>query len=190
MIWVNFDQVMQHLIPKFQKRSQFFQYFAFFSIRKVASHMIFPFLELLKNYPQQRKSHMTKVTWPKSHDSIEISIDIDIEHYWLVLTTAIHGVGTRYWQSRPQTPLSCRSYRRLMGLLLCNMITSQPRPVEVGSWSYYKAYRRWLVLRPYSILVAPTSPSLSSLTWLMLYILFRFYWLSKQVRGLVAAEAT
>ena len=60
MICINFDQIMQHLIQKFQKRSQFFQYLAFFSIRKAASHMIFPFLELLKIYPQQRKGHMTK----------------------------------------------------------------------------------------------------------------------------------
>ena len=64
MICIDFDQVMQHLIRKFQKRSQFFHYFAFFLIRKAASHMIFPFLELLKIYPQQRKkSHDQKITW-------------------------------------------------------------------------------------------------------------------------------
>ena len=52
------------ILIKLCSRSQFFQYFAFFSIRKAASHMIFLFLELLKFYSQQRKSHMTKkITW-------------------------------------------------------------------------------------------------------------------------------
>ena len=79
MICINFDQVMQHLIPKFQKRSQFFQYFAFFSIRKAASHMIFPFLELLKIYPQQRKKSHDQ----KSHDSYDLFFSFHNHHQML-----------------------------------------------------------------------------------------------------------
>jgi hypothetical protein len=43
MIYINFDQVIPHLISKV---AIFFWYFAFFSMGKAASHMIFPFLEL------------------------------------------------------------------------------------------------------------------------------------------------
>jgi hypothetical protein len=48
MVCISFDQVIQHLITKFSKEKPIFWYFAFFSIGKAASHMIFPFLELLK----------------------------------------------------------------------------------------------------------------------------------------------
>jgi hypothetical protein len=47
MICDSFDQVIQHLITKFSKEKPIFLYFVFLSIGKAASHMIFPFLELL-----------------------------------------------------------------------------------------------------------------------------------------------
>ena len=48
VIYISFDQVIQHLIPKFSKKSLFFLGIEFFSIRKAASHMIFLFPKHLK----------------------------------------------------------------------------------------------------------------------------------------------
>jgi len=64
MICISFDQVILYLITKVLKEKPIFYYFAFFSIRKVASHKNFPFLELLKYCLQLfKKGHMTR-----SHD--------------------------------------------------------------------------------------------------------------------------
>ena len=65
MICISFDQVIQHLISKFSKEKPIFLYFAFFSIRKAASHMIFPFLELLKFRLQ-----LSKWSHDHAHDQI------------------------------------------------------------------------------------------------------------------------
>jgi hypothetical protein len=67
MIWIKFDQVMLLLIYKSQKRSQFFRYFAFFSIRKAANHMIFPFRELLKYCPQLLEMSHDQAPHDQSH---------------------------------------------------------------------------------------------------------------------------
>ena len=48
MTYIRFDKVIQHLISKFSKEKPNFLYFAFFSMRKAVSHMIFPYLELLE----------------------------------------------------------------------------------------------------------------------------------------------
>ena len=55
MIYISFDQVIQHLISKLSKEKPFFLYFVFFSIGKAAGHMIFLFLELLKFRVQNLK---------------------------------------------------------------------------------------------------------------------------------------
>ena len=68
MICNSFDQVIHDLILKISKEKPIFSFFSFFSLRKTPSHMIFPFLELLKHSLQLFKkspdhNHMTKITW-------------------------------------------------------------------------------------------------------------------------------
>ena len=48
MTYIRFDKVIQHLISKFSKEKPIFWYFAFFSIRKAVSHMIFSYPELFE----------------------------------------------------------------------------------------------------------------------------------------------